>query len=269
MLVADALISSYNKRRGREIADSTPSAPLFLLQRFLRSHRSRALCALGNRAPRRFGTQCISDRSGELRGDGAVDAGLCRTVRAGAPIPGPRGAQLLATMRPVSAFGIRTIMDISRNPPHRPRDAATSRNRPDTTRLPRPAGLGLEGTCRDARERRYLASAPEGARTGERTVDTYHQIATAALRTADPGAGPGTSSERRVQAQVGPGHGDRHALEPQLLERNLFITAGRTSWRCRSFTPEDGAAAARDSLSTPWAPLMFMSSLRCPLTDMC
>ncbi|KAK2813059.1 hypothetical protein Q5P01_000924 [Channa striata] len=193
MLVADALISSYNKRRAREIGRLDAPLPRCLSgERSLRSHRKVARLRLGNRAPRRFA------RSASPTDLGSYEEMVLSTLAS------------VERMRPARERLHTTIMDISRNPPHRPATRATSEPPRHGHAFQDLLVSGLRGTCRDAEGARYLASAARALATESERVDTYHQIATASSHgTADPGAGPGTSSERRVQAQVGPGHGDR------------------------------------------------------------
>ncbi|KAK2813525.1 hypothetical protein Q5P01_000809 [Channa striata] len=211
MLVADVLISSYNKRRCEgDRQTRRPSAPRSPLRAVPCELSSRAL-ALGQPRPEEIRHQCISDRSGELRGDGAVDAGLCRTVRAERQaleliscfVPDAETALSVQDETRVSAY-IRTIMDISEEPAsHRPRDAATSEPAPDHGHVFRDLLVsGLEGTCRDAEGARYLASAPQGARDWRANGST--------LTTRSP---PASSTAQQTPAQdlePPPNVGSRH-----------------------------------------------------------
>ncbi|KAK2814520.1 hypothetical protein Q5P01_000319 [Channa striata] len=107
MLVAGVLISSYNKRRCEEIGRLGVPLPSGLLCGGSLRAIGLAALALGN-CVRGDSCECISDRSGELRGDGAVGAGLCRSGRApGAQVPGPRAAPAFARELPPHRGGPR------------------------------------------------------------------------------------------------------------------------------------------------------------------
>ncbi|KAK2813466.1 hypothetical protein Q5P01_000835 [Channa striata] len=167
MLVADALISSYNKRRGEgDRQTRRPSAPRSLWRAVPCEPSSRAL-ALGQPRPEEIRHSASPTDLGSYE---EMVLSTLASVERSAPsaIPGLVGAPALATMRPVSAY-IRTIMDISRNPRRPPPRRATSEpprhDTPSKTCWSRP-----EGTCRDAEGARYLASARRGrSQTGERT----------------------------------------------------------------------------------------------------
>ncbi|KAK2814231.1 hypothetical protein Q5P01_000678 [Channa striata] len=253
MLVAGVLISSYNKRRCEEIgrlgvplpAVSSAAVPCELsgLRRLRWATASEEIRA-----------ECISDRSGELRGDGAVGAGLCPkqsrgalkylalraapafAARAGTDIvPFPARNRLGVRMRPAWRH-IWTIMDISEEPAsHRPA-ARRSEPAPITDRLPRPAGLGPGRTCRG--EEGDISSQRPWAFALEASGCDTHQIATGGSGTTDPArdleppraSGPGTG--RPWSRGSGPS-----LSSVQLLERNLFITAGRAGRRVSPFRP--------------------------------
>lgn len=255
MLVADVLISSYNKRRCEgDRQTRRPSAPRSPLRAVPCELSEAAALALGNCVPRRFVHECIS---GQIWGsyEEMVLSTLAsvETVRAGAlkylalvrasvrnvsslhtvvalamtgwqrnPSDGcacgvwAQALELISCFVPdaetalsvqdetrVSAY-IRTIMDISEEPAsHRPRDAATSEPAPDYGHVFRDLLVsGLEGTCRDARERDI---------SSQRRVGRSHWRANGStLTTRSP---PASSTAQQTPAQdlePPPNVGSRH-----------------------------------------------------------
>ncbi|KAK2814394.1 hypothetical protein Q5P01_000522 [Channa striata] len=140
---------------------------------------------------------------------------------------------------------------------------------PITDRLPRPAGLGPGRTCRGA-GRDISSQRPRGAFALEsERVRHHHQIATGGSGTTDPAqdleppraSGPGTG--RPWSRGSGPS-----LSSVQLLERNLFITAGRAGVASPFTSEGEVLLLPVTSLSNPLGATMFMSSLRRPSPDL-